>query len=73
MRRSATDGCLGGLAPSGEEAGECMHKAALTFVFLIRHAYRVVLDQRCYSSSAASSAGGSFTADGVLRALRGHA
>ena len=32
MWRSATDGCLGGLTPSGEEAGEYMDKAALTFV-----------------------------------------
>lgn len=55
MWRSATAGCLGGLAPSGEEAGEYMHKAALTFVFLLQHAYIVVLDQRCYSSSAAAS------------------
>lgn len=68
MWRSATAGSLGGLAPSGEEAGEYMHKAALTFVFLLQHEYTVVLDQRCYSSSAAASARGSFTADGVLRA-----
>lgn len=69
MWRSATDGCLGGLAPSGEEAGECMHKAALTFEFLIWHVYIVVLDQRCCSSSTASSVDGSFTAAGVLGAL----
>jgi len=36
MWRSTADGCLGGFTPSGEEAGECMHKAALTFVFLIQ-------------------------------------
>lgn len=46
-----------------------MHEAAVTFLFLIRHVYVSVLDQRCYSSSAAASAGGSVAAGGVLRAL----
>lgn len=69
MWRNTADACLGGLAPSGEEAGDCLHKAALTFAFLIRHACVVVLVQGCYSSSATSSAGGSPTATGVLGAL----
>lgn len=69
VQRRATDGCLGGLAPSGEEAGERVHEAAVTFLFLMQHVYIFVLDQRCCSSSAAASAGGSAPAGGVLRAL----